>query len=539
MATLRRLFLLSILFSMLFVPFASPTPVLFEFSGRVRVGDLNATAPTVLNLSTGVWPVELSVGNVTLIFNLSVGDVPLVVRVDEPLLDGALSGFSTATVFLDGRKVPTPESEKSPCMSAPNWTSGEGETSMMGPSKPVPMETVLFASCRVRDYLLLPSGLPVAVEYAGVKKYCLFKISADGGGWSSYGGCSRRPVENAVVPVQVRILSKPANATVYVNDFHLFGEWFTPMRLYLPFTPELSSYSISLGANGYPFVSGVVVSEKNLTVFADLSALSRVVSVHPEKGTLKVSTRPSNASLAIFAGNRKVFSGRSPLRLALPAGTYTVSASLPGYGGIVKNVTVPVNGSVSLNLTLSPLPAELNVTTVPLGAEVRVGNRTCTSPCSLNLTPGVYNVSASLRGYLPNSTLVLLSPGDLRNISLQLVRRPILRILTSPGGATVTVGEKRCLTPCNISLIPGNYSVTVEKEGYEKVFLMVSLHVGDVTMVNVSLRERLPLTSSSETASHETTGTVPRSVGGDWEPVLAVLALLIVAALFIKIRRGG
>ncbi|NJE00336.1 PEGA domain-containing protein [Thermococcus sp. JdF3] len=540
MVMLRRLFLLSVLFSMLFVPFASPTPVLFEFGGQVKVGDLNATAPTVLNLSAGRWPVELSVGNVTFIFNLSVGDAPLVVEVNGSLLNESLGGFSTATVFLGGRKVPTPESEETPCIPAPNWTAGEGVDSAMGPSKPVPMETVLFASCRVRDYLLLPSGLPVVAEYAGVKKYCLVKISASEGGWSSYGGCSRRPIGSAVVPLPVRILSRPANATVYVNDFHLFGEWFTPMRLYLPFTSELSSYNVSLGANGYPFVSGVVVSAGgNITLHADLSALSRAVSVHPEAGTLKVSTRPSNASLAIFAGNRKVFSGRSPLRLALPAGTYTVSASLAGYGGVVKNVTVPANGSVSLNLTLSPLPAELNVATVPPGAEVRVGNRTCTSPCSLNLTAGVYNVSASLRGYLPNSTLVLLSPGDLRNISLRLVRRPILRILTSPAGATVTVGEKRCVTPCNISLIPGNYSVTVEKEGYEKVFLMVSLHVGDVTMVNVSLRERLPLTSSSETASHETTGTVPRSVGGDWEPVLAVLALLIVAALFIKIRRGG
>ncbi|KUH32305.1 hypothetical protein APY94_10440 [Thermococcus celericrescens] len=527
---------------MLFVPFASPTPVLFEFSGRVRVGDLNATAPTVLNLSAGRWPVELSVRNVTIIFNLSVGDAPLVVEVNGSLLNESLGGFSTATVFLGGREVPTPESEKSPCMSAPNWTSGEGETSAMGPSKPVPMETVLFASCRVRDYLLLPSGLPVVAEYAGVKKYCLVTISADGGGWSSYGGCSREYIENAVTPVPGRITSKPANATVYVNGFHLFGEWFTPMRLYLPFTSELSSYNVSLGANGYPFVSGVVVSAgRNVTLYADLSALLRAVSVHPEAGTLKVSTTPPNASLVIFAGNRKVFSGRSPLRLVLPAGAYTVSASLAGYGGVVKNVTVPANGSVSLNLTLSPLPAELNVATVPLGAEVRVGNRTCTSPCSLNLTAGVYNVSASLRGYLPNSTLVPLSPGTSRNVSLNLVKMPVLVVATSPAGATVEVDGRECVTPCNLSIMPGNHSLTVEKEGYERTFIMVTLREGEITSVNLSLRKtsvEIPAKTPVETptpTSRESRGEEPRALWHRWA-LPAALALLVFV-IFAGVRR--
>ncbi|NJE62503.1 PEGA domain-containing protein [Thermococcus sp. 21S7] len=542
MATLGKLFLLSILFSVLFVPLASPTPVLFEFSGRVRVGDLNATAPAVLNLSNGRWPAELSIGNVTLVFNLSVGGTPLVVEVNESLLNESLGGFSTATVFLEGREVPTPESEETPCMSAPNWTEGEGVTSMMGPSEPVPMETVLFASCRVRDYLLLPSGLPVAAEYAGVTKYCLVKISVSKSGWSSFGGCSREPIENAVAPVPVRILSRPANATVYVNGFHLFGEWFTPMRLYLPFTPWLNSYNISLGANGYPFVSGVVVSAgRNITVFADLPALLRAVSVHPEAGTLEVSTRPSNASLAIFAGNRKVFSCRSPLRLALPAGTYIVSASLPSYGGIVKNVTVPANGSVLLNLTLSPLPAELNVTTSPSGAMVRVGNWTCTSPCYLNLTSGVYNVSAEFQGYLSNSTLVSLSPGGSVSVFLRLVRKPVLEVVTSPPGATVSAGGETCVTPCNLSLMPGNYSVRVEKEGYEGAYLTVSLQPGKTVLVNLSLEAKPQFVSTfgrEITSTSETVGRGPAKGSGDMSRaailILSILAVLLLLGMWKK-----
>ncbi|WP_099209532.1 PEGA domain-containing protein [Thermococcus henrietii] len=543
MATLRRLFLLSILFSVLFVPLASPTPVLFKFSGRVRVGDLNATAPTVLNLSNGRWQAELSIGNVTLIFNLSVGGTPLVVEVNESLLNESLGGFSTATVFLGGREVPTPKSEETPCMSAPNWTEGEGANSAMGPSEPVPMETVLFASCRVRDYLLLPSGLPVAAEYAGVTKYCLVKISVSKSGWSSFGGCSREPIENAVTPAPVRILSRPANATVYVNGFHLFGEWFTPMRLYLPFTPLLNSYNISLGANGYPFVSGIVVSAGgNVTVFADLSLLSRAVSVHPEAGTLEVSTRPSNASLAIFAGNRKVFSGKSPLRLILPAGTYTVSASLRGYGGVVKNVTVPANGSASLNLALSPLPARLNVSTSPPGALVRVGNRTCTTPCSVNLTAGVYNVSAALNGYLPNSTLVSLSPNTSAHVFLRLVRKPVLEVVTSPPGAAVSVGGKTCLTPCSLLLAPGNYSVRVEKEGYESAYLQVSLQPGKTVRVNLSLTETgIPLgTTSSFSPTFESSGaeTPSETKSAGFSVLPALLIVVVVLAALLLWRRG-
>lgn len=379
MGKLRRLFLLSILFSVLMTPVSS-VPVLFQFQGQISVGNLSATAPVLLNLSVGEWQVEASIGDITVIFNMSVGSVPLVVEINGSLLDDSLKGFSRAIVFSDGKRVPALESEEMPSASSPDWTTGEGASLMIGPSKPVPMGTVIL-SHSTREYLLLPGGLPVAAEYAGVKKYCLIDISGDKNSWSAYGSCSRQPISNATIPVPVGITSKPANATVYVNGFHLFGEWFTPMRLYLPFTSRLSSYNVSLGTNGYPFVSGVVVSAgRNLTLQVDLLALSRSVSIHPKEGTLRVSTTPPNASIAIFAGNQKVFSGRSPLRLSLPAGTYTISAYLAGYGGVVKNVTVPANGSVSLNMTLSSLPAELNVVTVPPGAKVKVGNRTCTSP---------------------------------------------------------------------------------------------------------------------------------------------------------------
>ncbi|AIU69405.1 hypothetical protein TEU_03065 [Thermococcus eurythermalis] len=544
MVAWRRLLLLSVLFSGLLAPSASSTPVFFEFDGQVRAGNLTSVAPIVLNLSEGDWPVELSVGNVTLVLNVSVGDAPLVVEINESLLRRSLGGFSTATVFLSGREVPSIESEKTPCMAAPDWSEGEGESSARGPSRPVPMETVLFSPCREREYLLLPSGVPVVAEYGGVKKYCLIRISEGGGGWSSQGGCSFAYIENAVSSVPVEITSRPCNATVYINGFHLFGEWFTPMVVHLPLTPELSPYNVSIGARGYPFVSGVVNStEKRVALYADLSALSRVVLVHSGAGVLEVLTEPANASLKIFAGNNEVFSGRSPIKLVLPEGVYTLSASLPGYGGIVENVTVPANESVSLDLTLSLLPANLRITTVPSGAEVRIGNVTCTSPCSLNLTAGVYNVSASLPRYLPSSVLVGLAPGESQAISLELVQMPVLRILTSPEGATVTVGGEQCFTPCNITLAPGSYSVTVEKSGYEKAVLVVSLNAGDVSVVNVSLRkEPLPTSPSPVDAlktSHEVnkvTETVSRQEGINWKPALVVFSLLALVVVFAKMR---
>lgn len=170
-------------------------------------------------------------------------------------------------------------------------------------------------------------------------------------------------------------------------------------------------------------------------------------------------------------------------------GIYIISVYLVGYGGVVKNVMVLVNGSVLLNMIFSFLLVEFNVVMVFLGVKVKVGNRMCIFFCFLNLIVGVYNVLVFFRGYFLNFILIYLFFGIFRNVLLNLVKMLVFVVVIFLVGVIVEVGGGECIMFCNFFIMLGNYSFKVEKGGYEEVFMIIIFRVGEVIYINIIFRK--------------------------------------------------
>ena len=107
----------------------------------------------------------------------------------------------------------------------------------------------------------------------------------------------------------------------------------------------------------------------------------------------------------------------------------------------------------------------------PAGATATVdGNRslTCTTPCVLQLPPGRHSVSLSVPGLQMERREFTVGAGPLELASVPL--RPMggtLMLTSVPLGAAISINGKRIdkVTPAQIPLPFGVYSVTIEKDG--------------------------------------------------------------------------
>jgi predicted Ser/Thr protein kinase len=93
----------------------------------------------------------------------------------------------------------------------------------------------------------------------------------------------------------------------------------------------------------------------------------------------------------------------------------------------------------------------------------------CATPCMLPLTPGKHSAIINLEGYQPESREMQVSDSTLTLPTIHLRKHGGILMLTSaPPGAAVFIDDKpdSQITPAKLSLPPGTYNVTVEKDGH-------------------------------------------------------------------------
>lgn len=106
----------------------------------------------------------------------------------------------------------------------------------------------------------------------------------------------------------------------------------------------------------------------------------------------------------------------------------------------------------------------------PPGASVTVDAEAqyrCDTPCSLDLPLGRHTYSMRLTGYRNEIKLIdLKETGE--TVSIKLERRVgMVRVTSNPAGASIYVNGERQqgVTPLTLRLLPGNYRVSIEKDG--------------------------------------------------------------------------
>ena len=116
-------------------------------------------------------------------------------------------------------------------------------------------------------------------------------------------------------------------------------------------------------------------------------------------------------------------------------------------------------------------PQDVMVISSPAGATAQLdGNpaNSCTTPCTLSASAGRHTVSIAAPGHLIEMRDIVVGNGPLEMAPVTLrASGGTLMLSSAPDGATVLVNGKRIsqLTPASLTLAPGSYVVTVEKDG--------------------------------------------------------------------------
>jgi hypothetical protein len=163
----------------------------------------------------------------------------------------------------------------------------------------------------------------------------------------------------------------------------------------------------------------------------------------------------------------------------------------------VEQPKQPVAQAAKQAATRAPLPPAVtaqavSVTSSPSGATATLdGNPeiTCTTPCSLDSPPGRHAVAITLPGYQVEHREVDIGSSAVELPSVVL-RAPggTLMLTSVPAGASIMVnGRKRPeVTPAQITLEPGTYNITVEKDGKQNT-QMVDVRNGKLNYLKIVL----------------------------------------------------
>lgn len=139
-----------------------------------------------------------------------------------------------------------------------------------------------------------------------------------------------------------------------------------------------------------------------------------------------------------------------------------------------------------------PTAQSVMLVTSPGGATVTVDrhpDQTCKTPCELQVLPGRYSLAFTLPGYqIEHRDIdVGMAAFELPAVVLRS-QGGVLMLSSSPPGATILVNGKTVteVTPARLTLPPGDYTITVEKNGLRSEN-KIPIKNGDTRLLKVNL----------------------------------------------------
>jgi hypothetical protein len=186
------------------------------------------------------------------------------------------------------------------------------------------------------------------------------------------------------------------------------------------------------------------------------------------RGQIRVQTDPEGAAMACNG----IPQDNTPATVrGLPAGTYLLTTSKPGFRTVRKTVDLLADQRVAVELKLEPLAGMALVTSDPSGADVTLDGawRGKTPFQATDLPVGTRTLDFELPGYLPKRMELSVEDRIPRRIRAELVPNTgRLTVRSQPEGAEVLLnGEVRGTTPCEIDDAPaGENRVDLRLAGY-------------------------------------------------------------------------
>jgi hypothetical protein len=132
------------------------------------------------------------------------------------------------------------------------------------------------------------------------------------------------------------------------------------------------------------------------------------------------------------------------------------------------------------------------VVSKPPGATATLDGRpdaACKTPCALDSAPGRHTIAITLPGYQIEHRDVVVGSSAV-DLPMVTLRAPsgTLMLTTVPDGAAVSLNGRRLpqATPAQIPLEPGNYKITVEKNG-KSATSQVEIRNGAISYLRITL----------------------------------------------------
>ncbi len=229
----------------------------------------------------------------------------------------------------------------------------------------------------------------------------------------------------------------------------------------------------------------------------------------PSEGQLIVSSMPMGATVEIEG--RAGQSWKAPQTVpALAPGMYKVTFSMPGYATETRNVQVSPGARTPLDVRLTVVKGFVTVASKPAGAQVVINGKDTgkVTPIEFLVEPGTQSILVRKQGYLDATTELKLVAGQSVNYAPSLMvagRTDNIRLVSGgmgkmfggnngssqgmarieiksePKGAQVTINgtSLQKTTPVEIQVEPGNYDITIQKDGYKPIHESAIVGVDD------------------------------------------------------------
>ena len=236
------------------------------------------------------------------------------------------------------------------------------------------------------------------------------------------------------------------------------------------------------------------------------------------EGQLMISSEPDGANIVVEG--RPEQSWKTPQMISsLAPGTYRVTISKAGYATETHSLEVLSGNRTSLDVKLNALKASLTIGGTP-GARIMIDGRDTGrfSPAEFNLDPAVHNISLHKEGYFDSTTDIKLAPGQQASYSPTLKQAgrtdnikvvgggfkkifgggggssdgmSRIEIKSEPRGAQITINGTALskTTPLEIQLEPGNYEITLQKDGYKPLHKSISAQANDKLKIDETLAQ--------------------------------------------------
>jgi len=151
-------------------------------------------------------------------------------------------------------------------------------------------------------------------------------------------------------------------------------------------------------------------------------AKDRIESINRRPATLVINTVPDQVDVRIRAAGAPAseppaVTGQAPNNFSVARGRWVVQVAKPNHAPQETTIDVEVAETKPLFFKLDPIPAHLEIDTIPPNATLYVNGNRARNPYHQDVPPGRYELIAEATDYHERTEELVLGPGERRRLT--------------------------------------------------------------------------------------------------------------------------